>query len=236
MIPSILKDGDLDELSVMVLLNALALDALWADQPNDEACFEDVFKGTDENVQKATFMWTECDGYLEGKNAVGIVKNYKGGNYAFLALLPEGNVYEYAASLDGKELLKLYDKREVSAYNVDIRAKMPHFSFDCSIEMEKVLINMGMPTAFNSSAADFDGLGRDERGNLYISRVIQKTHIDLDNSGTRAAAVTAVIMVPECAIPEVKSYQVELDRPFVYAIIDTENGLPVFLGICDNVN
>ncbi len=236
MIPSILNEGDLDELSVMVLLNALALDALWAEQPNDDACFEDVFRGVDENVQNATFMWTECNGYIEGKNVTGIVKNYKGGNYAFLALLPEGNVYDYAASLDGKTLLKLYDKREQSAHNVEVRAKMPHFSFDCSIEMGDVLAKMGMPTAFDSSAADFDALGRDERGNLYISRVIQKTHIDLDNSGTRAAAVTAVIIAAEGAMPgPVKYYQVELDRPFVYAIIDTENGLPVFVGVCDNI-
>ena len=237
MIPSILKEGDLDELSVMVLLNALALDALWVEQPHGNACFEDVFKGIDESVQKATFMWTDCDGYLEGKHVTGIVKNYKGGNYAFLALLPEGNVYEYAASLDGKELLKLYDKREVSAYNVDIRAKMPHFSFDCTVKMNEVLIKMGMPTAFSSAAAEFGGLGKDTRGNIYISKVIQKTHIDLDNSGTRAAAVTAVLMAPESAMPgQTRSYRVELDRPFVYAIIDTANGLPIFIGICDNIN
>lgn len=236
MIPSILNDGALDELSVMVLLNALALDALWAEQPNDDACFEDVFRGVDENVQNATFMWTECNGYIEGKKVQGIVKNYKGGSYAFLALLPEGDVYDYAASLDGKDLLKLYDSREKSAHNVEVRAKMPHFSFDCSIEMGDVLAKMGMPTAFDSSAADFDALGKDDRGNLYISRVIQKTHIDLDNSGTRAAAVTAVIMAAEGAMQgPVKYRQVELDRPFLYAIIDTENGLPIFIGVCDNI-
>lgn len=236
MIPGILNDGSLDELSVMVLLNALALDALWAEQPNDSSCFEDVFRGVDENVQNATFMWTECNGYIEGKKVQGIVKDYKGGSYAFLALLPEGDVYDYAASLDGKDLLKLYDSREKSAHNVEIRAKMPHFSFDCSIEMASVLAKMGMPTAFDSSAADFDSLGKDDRGNLYISRVIQKTHIDLDNSGTRAAAVTAVIIAAEGAMPgPVKYRQVELDRPFLYAIIDTENGLPIFIGVCDNI-
>lgn len=233
MIPSILNEGALDELSVMVLLNALALDALWADQPNDEACFEGVFN----DKEKATFMWTECNGYIDGKDVTGIVKNYKGGNYAFLALLPEGDVYDYAASLDGKELLKLYDKREQSAHDVEIRAKMPHFSFDCSIEMASVLKNMGMPTAFDSSAANFSSLGKDTRGNLYISRVIQKTHIDLDNSGTRAAAVTAVIIAAEGAMPgPMKYYQVELDRPFIYAIIDTQSGLPIFVGVCDNIS
>ena len=233
MIPSILNEGDLDELSVMVLLNALAFDALWASQSSDSACFEDSFKAHNGSNPKATFMWADCDGYVEGKGVTGIVKNYKDGGYAFLALLPEGDVYDYAASLEGKDLLKLYDNRETASLGVDVRAKMPHFSFDCSIEMANVLAKMGMPRAFDSGAADFSSLGVDTRGNLYISRVIQKTHLDLDNSGTRAAAVTALIVKAECA-PQ-KSYSVELDRPFIYAIIDTENGLPIFIGVCDNI-
>lgn len=235
MIPSILNDGDLDASTVMVLLNALALDALWAKQADKYACFEDEFKGTDENIQKVTFMRTECDGYIEGKNAVGIVKNYKGGNYAFLALLPEGDIYEYAASLDGKDLLKLYDKRVEANGDVEVTAKIPHFSFDCKIEMKEVLKKMGMVKAFSSSEADFSGLGVDSRGNLYVSRVIQKTHIDLDNSGTRAAAVTAVTLKAEGGMMNAKYYSVDLDRPFLYAIIDTENGLPIFVGVCENI-
>lgn len=234
MIPSILKEGDLDKDTIMVLLNALAFDALWQQQPSDSACFDGDFKGVDEKVQTAKFMWAEANGYIEGKNEVGIVKNYKGGKYAFVALLPEGNVYDYAASLKGEDFLKLYDKRETE--DVEISVKMPHFSFDCSIEMKKVLEKMGMPIAFDSSRADFDAMGHSELGNIYIDRVIQKTHIDLDNSGTRAAAVTAVIMEPECAAPgNIKYYRVELDRPFVYAIVDTEAGLPIFIGVCDNI-
>ena len=234
MIPSILKEGDLDKDTIMVLLNALAFDALWQQQPSDSACFDGSFTTVNGNVQTAKFMWAEANGYIEGKNEVGIVKNYKGGKYAFVALLPEGNVYDYAASLKGEDFLKLYDKRETK--NVEISAKMPHFSFDCSIEMRKVLEKMGMPIAFDSASADFDAMGHSELGNIYISRVIQKTHIDLDNSGTRAAAVTAVIMEPECAAPDnIKYYRVELDRPFVYAIVDTEAGLPIFIGICDNI-
>jgi serpin B len=234
MIPSILKEGDLDKDTIMVLLNALAFDALWQQQPSDSACFDGNFTTVNGNAQTAKFMWAEANGYIEGKNEVGIVKNYKGGKYAFVALLPEGNVYDYAASLKGEDFLKLYDKRET--VNVEISAKMPHFSFDCSIEMRKVLEKMGMPIAFNSASADFDAMGHSELGNIYISRVIQKTHIDLDNSGTRAAAVTAVIMEPECAAPNnIKYYRVELDRPFVYAIVDTEAGLPIFIGVCDNI-
>ncbi len=236
MIPEILKEGDLDRDTIMVLLNALAFDALWAEQPSDSACFESNFAGKNGGSQKATYMWAEANGYIEGKNEVGIVKNYKGGNYAFLALLPNENiaVEDYMSSLTGEKFLELYDERVKSAHNVNITAKMPHFSFDCSIEMADVLKQMGMSAAFNSSDADFAAMGHSDLGNIYISRVVQKTHIDLDNSGTRAAAVTAVIMVPESAEPG-QFYRVELDRPFVYAIVDTSSGLPIFLGVCDNL-
>lgn len=240
MIDSILKDGDLTADTVMVLLNALAFDALWANQVDDYACFEDRFAGVDENIQTATYMWAESDGYIEGKNEVGIVKNYKGGNYAFVALLPNDNIsiYDYMASLDGETFLKLYDKREKAAYNkVEISAKMPHFSFDCNVNLNNVLTRMGMPRAFDGGSAEFGGLGHSSLGNIYISKVLHKTHIDLDNSGTRAAAVTAVIMDAESAGPDnIEYYRVELDRPFVYAIIDTGTGLPIFLGVCDNIN
>ncbi len=239
MIDSILSKDDVSEATVMILLNALAFDALWSEQPSDSSCFEDTFKGVDENIQKATFMWAECNGYIEGKNEIGIVKNYKGGNYAFVALLPNEDIsiYDYISSLDGEAFLKLYDKREKSAYNVDISAKMPHFSFDCNVNLNNVLERMGMPRAFVASDAEFNGMGHSAIGNIFVDKVLHKTHIDLDNSGTRAAAVTAVIMVPESAPPgNIKYYRVELDRPFVYAIVDTHTGLPIFLGICENIN
>ena len=234
MIDEILNKDSLDPETVMVLLNALALDALWADQTSDNACFEDLFNGK----EKATFMWSDCNGYIEGKNEVGIVKNYSGGNYAFLALLPEGDVYDYAASLDGETFLKLYDKRKKAQYNaVEISAKMPHFSFECTVNLVGVLSKMGMPSAFSSGTADLRGLGTSGKGNLFIDQAIQKTFIELDNSGTRAAAVTAITVVPECAPAEkIEYYRVELDRPFVYAIIDTQAGLPIFVGVCENVN
>ena len=237
MIDEILSKDSFDPETVMVLLNALALDALWANQADDRACFEDTFKGVDESVQKATFMWTECDGYIKGKNEVGIVKNYRGGNYAFLALLPEGDVYDYAASLNAETFLKLYDKRKKAQYNaVEVSAKMPHFSFECTVKLVDVLARMGMPSAFSSATADFGGLGISSKGNIFIDNAIQKTFIELDNSGTRAAAVTAITMVPECAPAEkIERYRVELDRPFLYAIIDTENGLPIFIGVCENI-
>ncbi len=239
MIDSILKEDDLDEETVMVLLNALAFDALWSDQVDDDYCFDGNFNGADGTVQRVTFMNAACDGYINGEGVSGIVKNYRGGNYAFLALLPdEGtSIYDFMSSLNGKKLLDLYDDREKAAHNVTVSAKMPHFSFDCNVNLNDTLQSMGIKRGFDGSMAEFGALGSSLRGNIFIDKVLHKTHIDLDNSGTRAAAVTAVIMDTESegGPMDMKYYRVELDRPFIYAIIDTQTGLPIFLGACENI-
>ncbi len=235
MIDSIVNKSDITPETVMVLINALAFDALWASQVGDESCFTDTFNGKD----TATFMNTSCNAYIKGDNEVGIVKNYKGGKYAFVALLPDKgiDIDDYMESLDGTAFLKLYDQRERSGNNIKVTAKMPHFSYDCSLKLKDVLNNMGLSKAFEPANAEFNSLGKWQEGNIFIGQVLQKTHIDLDNSGTRAAAVTAVITYGTTSIPtQVKNYRVELDRPFVYAIVDRDTGLPIFLGACENID
>ncbi len=231
-------DKPLDPSTVMVLLNALAFDALWADQPTDYSCHNNAFKNADGSSSDVKFMWANCDGYIEGKNEVGIVKNYMGGHYAFVALLPdEGtSIADYMASLDGAAFLELFDKREKAAYDVSVTGRIPFFGFDCTVNLNETLAAMGMPRAFDPTSAQFGALGVSALGNIFINRVLHKTHIDLDNSGTRAAAVTAIEMATESAGPvTMKNYRVELDRPFVYAIVDTNTGLPIFIGSCENI-
>jgi serpin B len=73
----------------------------------------------------------------------------------------------------------------------------------------------------------------DNGENIFISQVIHKTHIEVDESGTRAAAVTAIIM--ETTSAPMNPRTVTLDRPFVYAIIDNATGLPLFIGTVENL-
>ena len=100
--------------------------------------------------------------------------------------------------------------------------------------MNDVLEKMGMTDAFSSADADFNGVMRptdDEFYQIWISKVIHKTFIEVDREGTRAAAVTAITL-DTCNAIEVSNppMYITLDRPFVYAIVDNETGLPVFLG------
>lgn len=237
MIDKIIDESSLDRDTMMVLLNAIAFDAKWESEIPDELCYQDIFNGAS-GKKTVTFMRNVCREYIEGENELGVIKNYAGGKYAFLALLPDEDISitKYVESLTGEKFLELYDNRKQSNSSIKAIAVMPHFSFDCNINMNGVLKKMGINDAFNRFDADLSGLGVCKNGNLYIGQVLHKTHIDLDNSGTRAAAVTAVFGMLATSIAPTPTYKViELDRPFVYAIIDTQTGLPIFLGVCENI-
>ena len=219
--------------AVMYLVNALAFEADW------ERIYEsgDVRKGefTLENGEKQTaeFMYSTESKYLEDGSATGFIKYYSGHKYAFAALLPnEGvSVSEYLASLDGKALHDMLAQPQ----NATVKANVPKFKTEYDTEMSDILKAMGMTDAFDIGRADFSGLGYSKNGNIYVSRVIHKTFISVDEKGTRAGAATAVEMGAGSAYnPDIKT--VCLDRPFVYMLIDTRNSVPFFIGTMMDVN
>ena len=106
---------------------------------------------------------------------------------------------------------------------------MPKFSVEYSSLLNDSLKQMGIVDAFDEENADFTALGKSEVGNIYISRVIHKTKIDVDEKGTKAGAVTAVEMETKSIMLE-EPKEVILNRPFFYMIIDTEQNLPLFMG------
>ena len=223
MIQKVLEYSDVDANTLMVLLNALCFDAVWEKQYDSE---QDVSDGTFHGAkgdQNAKMMYSTEKTYLSGAEETGFVKYYKGRQYAFVALLPgEGlTVSEYLANLDAGRIAALIDSADTSG---GVHTAMPKFSFDWGNSVADVLVDLGMVDAFSNSA-DFSKLFDVDS---YISDVIHKTHIDVDESGTRAAAVTAVILETKAIAYE--NYSVVLDRPFVYAIVDTATWLPVFIG------
>ena len=107
-------------------------------------------------------------------------------------------------------------------------AAIPKFETEYDILLNDVLAQMGMPDAFSASGADFSNMAESAVGNIYINRVLHKTFISVDEYGTKAGAVTAVEMNAESALMEM--YQVYLNRPFVYMLIDCETNQPFFIG------
>ena len=110
---------------------------------------------------------------------------------------------------------------------------MPKFSYDYGIEMSDALKALGMTVPFDAALADFSGLGDSSDGNIYISCVLHKAYIAVDEKGTKAGAATA-IEAPAAGNWEDRR-RVILDRPFVYAIIDDAAGLPIFIGAVTDI-
>lgn len=215
--------------AVMYLVNALAFDAKWAEVYQDFQVWEDTFTTQDGAKRTVEMMHSEEHHYLEDENATGFLKYYEGRRYAFAALLPnEGiTVAEYVQSLDGAALHQMLTQPQ----EVTVDAAIPKFETAYDTQMNEALIDMGMPDAFDWTAADFSRLGTSEDGNICIGRVLHKTYLSVAEEGTKAGAATAVEMVAESAMVEREEPKVViLNRPFLYMILDCQTGTPLFMG------
>ena len=227
MIPEILDRIPPD--AVMYLVNALAFDAEWSDIYEDHQVRDGQFTKEDGTGQDVEFMYSSEGIYLEDETATGFIKYYKGGRYAFAALLPnEGvSVSDYIASLDGGALNALLADPQYTT----VLTSIPKFEMEYGVEMSEILEEMGMPKAFDPDNAEVGRLGASTDGNIYISRVLHKTFISVGEKGTKAGAATVVAMTDGAAAPDPQEpKQVYLDRPFVYMLIDCENNIPFFIG------
>ena len=228
MIDQIIDQIDAD--TVMYLINAVVFDAEWQNVYNKENIYEDEFTAVDGEKHNVEFMRSVESSYLDDGNATGFVKPYYDGKYSFVTLLPNQGVSidDYIESLSGESFIALLDNTE----NTPVNASLPKFSYDYEIKMNDALKALGMPEGFSPDDADFSKMGHSSIGNIYIGKVLHKTYITVDELGTKAGAVTKVEMNDE-AYMETKN--VVLDRPFVYAIIDNETDLPIFIGVVKNL-
>ena len=106
-----------------------------------------------------------------------------------------------------------------------VALSLPRFKTESEFSLAETLAAMGMPAAF-SSQADFSGM--DGTRNLFISDVVHKAFVSVDESGTEAAAATAVVMRAS-AMPE-QPVEVTVDRPFIFVIRDIQTGTVLFVG------
>lgn len=229
MIPSIIDQ--LDPEDVMFLINCVAFDAKWEKQYEEDQIKEnEKFTNSKGDEVNCTMLSGTEKTYVSNDKATGFIKDYEGGKYSFMAVLPNEdiNIKDYVSSLTADEFSKLYASR---SQDHEVITKMPQFKYDYDLRLKDTLQAMGMSEAF-SRAADFSKMF--ENTEVYIAQVFHKTHIELDAKGTKAAAATAVEMRAKGAISMTQHKEVILDRPFVYAIMDTQTGLPVFMGtVCD---
>ncbi len=220
----------LDEIppdAVLYLINALAFDSLWKEEYKEHQVRKATFTDRTGEIQEVDMMYSSEGLYLQSEDALGFVRFYRDQQYAFVGILPGESlsVDQYLASLTPEKLTELLS----SVCYGEVYAGLPKFTSEYSTELSKPLQNLGITDLFNSGSCDLTDMATCDLGNLFVSRVLHKTFIDVNEEGTRAAAVTAVTVETDCE-PMDPPINVILDRPFVYMILDWENRLPIFIG------
>lgn len=209
---------------VMYLINATYFDAQWK-KPYDKAnVHKSSFELADGTNRSVDFMYSDELGYLKGDKSRGFIKPYKDGKYSFVALLPdEGvNIDSYVESLSGEIFINLLKSKSEE----HVTAGLPIFKSEYNVKLVEPLKHMGLKECFDAEKANFSRM-TSTKNNIFVSNVLHKTFISVDTQGTKAGAVTTVRMAGSAA-PKTKS--IILNRPFVYAIVDNETKLPLFIG------
>lgn len=219
---------EIPEEAMLILINAIAMDAQWTVPFMSENNTEGVFHGPDGDVN-VTFMNREFHAdYGQRENVQLLRLNYRDSGLSMLIALPEEG--EVNGVLDGlcAEGLDYFVFEEEP---VKVNLSMPKTDISVSNNLNDALRALGVETAF-SDQADFSGITGDVP--LKIGSVIQKARLILDEEGTRAAAATAIMMAAGAMPVEEEIVDFRMDRPFVFVIAHEESGVVCFAGIVAN--
>lgn len=222
---------EVDPEAALYLVNTLALQLQWAEEYY--RTFDGTFTRADGEKEDVQMLRGTESCYLHDADTVGFMKYYQYG-YRFVALLPDEGVSmeDYLESLTGEKISKLLSGAK---YGCDVHTMMPEFKTDSKFKLVEPLQKLGVTDVFVPFVSNLKGIAED--ADLYVSDVFQKAHIELDKEGTKAAAVTVIAMKDAAAAFEEpkEQYYVNLDRPFVYMILDPSGELPLFIGVVNTV-
>jgi serpin B len=229
-ITNLIPPGLINSLTKLVLTNAVYLKALWKTQfPADETKQKPFYPERSAPAPIDLMHLQAGLAYHRGDGYQAVLLPYRGGSLAMAAVLPDGPLSDLTGGLPGLGGLGglltglLHDGTECQ---VDL--SLPRFRVDAGFMLKDTLQALGVRTAF-TDAADFSGITRDEP--LQISAVVHKAYIDVGEEGTEAAAATGVVIRQLALIRKPRpDVTLAFDRPFMYAIVETTSGLPLFLG------
>lgn len=239
-IKDLIAPGMIDPLTRLILTNAIYFKGTWEWEFDKKKTRDLPFFITENNEVQVPMMYMDPDkarfNYSLTDELQILELPYKGGDISMLVLLPrQGKEYDYMTGEPTTYNYTLEDielsSENLNEYKSQMRdTKMdaiyfPKFEFDTKYDLNKNLIDLGMPNAFNPSLADFSGMTgiRD----LYIAFVIHQAYVKVDEKGTEAAAATAVGMSMSAA-PTTNVFMA--DHPFIFLIQERETGNILFLG------
>jgi serpin B len=228
-IEDLLPEGTINTDTRLVLTNAIYFYGAWASPFEEAATVDDLFYLLNGGEVTVPMMNQTAEfGYLDGDGFQAVSLPYEGDQMALLVMLPdEGQFDTFAGGLDAERLAAIQDGLQTK----EVVLSLPRFEYGAEFNLSDTLAGMGMPLAFDYAQADFSGMvSQDDLPNLYISDVIHKAFVKVDEQGTEAAAATGVVVgVLSAPLPE-EQVVMRVDRPFFFAIVNQESESILFVG------
>lgn len=223
-IKDLLPQGTITPLTRLALVNAVYFNAAWQQPFDSNATKPGSFKMVDGREISVPMMTRGMAlPYFKGQGFQAVEIPYDGGEVSMVVLLPDaGGFAAFESGLSGEQVaaaLKGLQRKQVNL-------TLPKFTYESQFSLGDTLKALGMVDAFTPGVADFSGM--DGSRELFVSSVIHKAIVAVNEKGTEAAAATAVLVGVTSAPVEVINFTV--DRPFVFLIRDVKTGAILFVG------
>jgi serpin B len=224
-IVEILPEGQPAPDALLALANAIYLKAAWENPFMEGRTAVAPFTTSDGVEVSARFMHqTETLLYTGMDDLQVLSLPYRDGRLSMVILLPRrsGGLQDLEKRLDPERLASWLSALQP----IHVHAALPRFEFESSFDLTRTLPEMGMRDAFDSERADFSKMAEVR---LFISLVLHKAFVSVDEEGTEAAAATAVVMTRSAA-PSEPAVEFRADHPFLFLIQHRDTGMILFLG------
>ncbi|XP_064561454.1 leukocyte elastase inhibitor-like isoform X1 [Zonotrichia leucophrys gambelii] len=230
-IPDLLAEGSVDSMTKLVLVNAIYFKANWAEKFQEADTTDAPFRLNKNERRTVKMMYQKNKfnfGYVPEEKIRVLELPYDGRELSMIILLPD-DTEEDSTGLQKMEKQLTLEKlqewtRPEHLYSADVHVRLPKFKLEESYDLKSDLAAMGLLDVFDSGKADLSGMSgaRD----LFLSAVVHKAFVEVNEEGTEAAAATAGIAMLCMAIEE----DFNADHPFLFFIRHNPTQSIVFLG------
>ncbi|MCH7559857.1 MAG: serpin family protein [Thaumarchaeota archaeon] len=225
-IKDVLAPDSTDELTRMVITNAIYFKGKWGNQFNPGNTSDKLFWLDKDKSVTVPMMKSPADmfNYYETKDLQAIKMYYVGGDISMIVLLPKdkNGLGSLEDSLNMQKLDFIRDMMTMQPLTI----QMPKFEFETEYKLVDSLENLGIHDAFDENNADFQGM-TDEQ--VYLDQAIHKAFVNVNEEGTEAAAITALVVRAQSGPPEPR-HEFVADHPFVFIIQENNTGEILFIG------
>jgi serpin B len=230
-IKDLLPAGSVTQDTRLVLTNAVYFNAAWLYPFDATATKPATFTKRDgSTVQVPTMIGGLEASYGTGDDYAAVALPYDAGkqenfDLEMVLVLPSGSIDDFEASLDSHKVHDII--KSMGIYGVSIT--MPKFKIESQFGLADALTKLGMGVAFDQDKADFSNITTADK--LYISDVVHKAWVNVDEKGTEAAAATGVVFGDDALPPPA---EIHLDHPYLFFIRDIPTNTILFVGRVDD--